>query len=460
VRQIPLSMGIAWMFALLFSSRFLDTRKALPRAHRIIRGFILWGVFVCAMALVGSYRISIINATLFVGLGAIVLLVIAVVAVMQGNRPARYFLLAWTILLLGVIVYILRTIGILPTNTFTEFTMVWGSASEAILLSVALAARLRAMKEQQEQAQHRQLQAQHALFSTQREKLEAQRALNAVQQEALEAERKAHDELKATQAHLIQQEKMASLGLLSAGIAHEIKNPINFMKISNQTLEARVTDLQAFITDLLSEETDETLREAFTQRFDGLHSQIALIKEGSERVQAIIAGMRSASRRDEAAGKQPIDPTEGLRSTVELVKASWKSLVDFDVSGLSAGARVSGHASALNQVFTNLMVNAAQAIEDRLKADPTGPRGTIRIGSRIERDCLLMDFEDNGGGMSEEVRSKLFTPFFTTKDRERGTGLGMGICLGILEEHGGRLLVESTIGKGSVFSVSLPLLQT
>jgi two-component system NtrC family sensor kinase len=267
-----------------------------------------------------------------------------------------------------------------------------------------------------------------------------------------------HEHLKATQAHLIQQEKMANLGLLSAGIAHEIKNPVNFMTISNQTLEIRLKELQTFITDLLSDDPDPELMQAFAQRFEGLHSQVELIKEGSQRVQAIIAGMRSASRHDESSEKQAIDPVEGLLATLELVKASWKTLVDFDVSGLFPGARISGHGSALNQVFTNLLVNACQAIEERINSTPGSARGRMRMSSATESDQLLIRIEDNGCGMSEAVKAKLFTPFFTTKGSDRGTGLGMGICLGILEDHGGRLEVESQQGKGTAMLLCLPLM--
>lgn len=291
-----------------------------------------------------------------------------------------------------------------------EDTMQFGSACEAMLLSLALAARLRTL---------------------QREKDEAWK-------------------------HLVQKEKMANLGLLTAGISHEIKNPAQFLTLGAANVESRLKELQNFIADLTNDDPDAELNEAFNTRFDGLYKQLGVVKEGSDRIQAIIQGMRHASRQDESGPKTLFDPVKGLLATVELVKPTWKTSIDFDVSGLTEGTLVMGYGSALNQVFTNLLVNGCQAIEERQKTAARDFTGNMTLHSHNHESELVITIEDNGCGMSPETRQRIFEPFFTTKDSERGTGLGMGICAGILQDHGGRLEIESTLGEGSRMTIHLP----
>jgi two-component system NtrC family sensor kinase len=289
--------------------------------------------------------------------------------------------------------------------------MLWGSAAEAILLSVALAAHIRLLKNEKDSALHQ----------------------------------------------AAQQEKMANLGMLSAGVAHEINNPNNYMRLSADNLEAKVADMRAFVNDLLDEDSDE-IRVEFEARFKAMEAQVALVREGSARIAGIVQGMRASSRKDDQKGI--FDPVAGLEATTEIVKANYKTVASFDLRGLLARGNIEGHASQMNQVFTNLMVNGCQAIEEKLRSTGRNEPGEIRLTSTIDDEWLRISVTDSGAGMPEHVKSRLFEPFFTTKGSDRGTGLGMGICKGIVESHGGHLEVESVQGVGTTMTVVLPLRPT
>lgn len=268
-----------------------------------------------------------------------------------------------------------------------------------------------------------------------------------------------HEELDTVHKQLVQQEKMAQLGLLSAGVAHEINNPNNFLSISAQTVEQRLQELKSFIDSLLEDEADPELRESFQSRFSALFSQLSLVKDGSSRIATIVKSMRAASRND-SGEMRPFDPAEGLLATVQLVSSTWKQKVRFDTQAVTARAHVMGHASQLNQVFTNLMVNACHAIEEKQTASGDTTPGVVSLSTQIDGEFIVIGIEDSGCGMPEHVRKRLFEPFFTTKGAERGTGLGMGICRAIIDEHRGRIDVDSTAGVGTTFRVFLPVTES
>jgi signal transduction histidine kinase len=267
-----------------------------------------------------------------------------------------------------------------------------------------------------------------------------------------------HDQLDATHKQLVKQEKLAGLGLLSAGVAHEINNPNNFINLSADSAEAAIGNLATFINDLMDDDDSADLRREFTERFDKINQHLRLVKEGSHRIAGIVQGMRSVSRSD-ADQRRPFKPADGLLSTVELVKTTYKHVAEFDTAGVAMdGAQVNGYASQVNQVFMNLMVNGCQAIEEKLRSDGRQQeKGLLTLGTRTVGDEVLITIADNGCGMPEEIKARLFEPFFTTKGVERGTGLGMGICRGIIDDHQGRIEFSSQPGVGTTVTVALPI---
>jgi ABC-type amino acid transport substrate-binding protein/nitrogen-specific signal transduction histidine kinase len=264
----------------------------------------------------------------------------------------------------------------------------------------------------------------------------------------------AHEALKNTQTKLVQAEKMASLGTLTAGVAHEINNPTNFVHVGAQNLEADLGKVQQFIIDLAGDDADEEILNTFKQQFAPLFEHLATIQDGTERIKTIVQDLRSFSRLD-GAEKDPVKITDCVQSTVNLVRTKYLEVTEI-VTEFNDAPVIPCHPAQLNQVFMNLIVNACDAITDKQRKQHSKQRGKITIGCRQTGSMVEISLTDNGSGMSEETKNKLFEPFYTTKGVGEGTGLGMAISFGIIEEHGGTISVQSTEGAGSVITVKLP----
>lgn len=273
-------------------------------------------------------------------------------------------------------------------------------------------------------------------------------------------------ELEEQQAQLIQTEKLASLGQMAAGVAHEINNPVSYVMSNLGSLDQYFSSLAPLMQlqrELLAPQEDESggvtaeilerMRELW-QREDVeyiLGDLPELIEEslaGTRRIKEIAQSLRSFARED-SGEPQLVDVNVELASTLKIVwnELKYKCEVKRDFGPLPA---VSCHPTQIAQVFTNLLVNAAQAIETR---------GEIRIRTRHEGNEVVVEVADTGKGMTQETLSKLFTPFFTTKPRGQGTGLGLSVSYGIITRHKGRIDVQSEPGKGSTFIVRLPAAQ-
>lgn len=277
-----------------------------------------------------------------------------------------------------------------------------------------------------------------------------------------------HDELQSTyqrlagtQEQLLHSEKMASIGQLAAGVAHEINNPIGYVHSNLGTLQEYVGALFALIeaheSALQSADPHASREEmrARRERLDvdfiigDLPKLLAESREGIERVTRIVQDLKdfSYTGRDEAM--RPSDLQKGLESTLNIVWNDLKYKVRLE-RHYSELPLVECHQSEINQVLMNLLINAGQAIENR---------GTIIIATGAENNEAWISIADTGCGMAPETLQRIFEPFYTTKQIGRGTGLGLAIAYSIIAKHHGRIEVTSQPGAGSAFRVVLPVVQ-
>lgn len=292
---------------------------------------------------------------------------------------------------------------------------------------------------------------------------ERTRALTAANK-TLEAEKNLQTllnrQLKETQAHLIQSEKMASIGQLAAGVAHEINNPLGYIYSNLNSLKQYIQDLIQ-ITDYADKlaaqlpqghpdiQTFNRLKQDVD--LDFLKSDAANLVseslEGTTRAKKIVQDLRDFSRIDKHE-REMFDLEAGIDATLNIVnnELKYKAEIVKEYCGLKPFKCVGAQ---LNQVFMNLLVNAAHAIEDFGKI-------TVRTGY-LDQDWLWVEVEDTGKGMTDEVKAKIFDPFFTTKPVGQGTGLGLSLSYNIIKDHKGRIEVESELGKGTKFRIYLPV---
>jgi signal transduction histidine kinase len=265
---------------------------------------------------------------------------------------------------------------------------------------------------------------------------------------------KQNREIIDTQQQLVLAEKMVSLGTLTAGVAHEINNPTNFVYVSAQNMHVDLEKFKTFLFALAGDDADDEVLESFKQHFDPLFEQIDTIQNGSERIKTIVQDLRSFTRLDEADNKA-VRITECLISTLNLVRSKYRDQIAFG-SSFNFDPKIHCQPSQLNQVFMNILVNACEAIDMDQESDRK-TKGYVNIITDLADDQLQITFTDNGCGMDEETKNKLFEPFYTTKGVGEGTGLGMSISFGIIQDHKGSIDIISEVGKGSQFIISLPL---
>lgn len=267
---------------------------------------------------------------------------------------------------------------------------------------------------------------------------------------------KMYHDLANTQAQLVQSEKMASLGQLTAGVAHEINNPINFVSAGINSLRTNFTDIMELMWGYLALKPQEDNRIPL-QNLDKLRKEIEVeelieeseklfksIKNGANRTTEIVKSLKNFTRLDESTLKTA-DIHEGLDSTLVILMNQIKDRITI-IKDYGKLEPIECYPGQLNQVFMNILSNAVQAIKSE---------GTITIQTRYQGDKVMVSIKDTGMGMSEAVRKHIFDPFFTTKDVGEGTGLGLSISYGIIEKHKGKIEVKSEPGQGTEFIICL-----
>jgi len=411
-----------------------------------------------------SYQLINLNASI-----SLLLIVAAVYSIRKGYRQGKFFLIAWTFFLFGVTVFALKDFGLLPFNNFTNFALPVGSVVEILLLSFALADRINVLKQEKELSQQ-----QAFLAIQENEKL--------VREQNIQLEQKVHErtvdlesrnnelnqallELRTTQKQLAESDKMASIGQMTAGIAHEMNNPINFVQSNVIPLKRDIDDILDLISDANALEINEQLPlkiEAFKKKYkeydvdfvkDEIVQLLSGIEDGAKRTAEIVRGLRVFSRMDRNE-LVSADINECLYSTLVVMKNMTKAEVTLNVDLGDNIPKIDCYPGKLSQVFMNLVTNAVQAT----RIDGRQPKDrVIDVKSFMENNRICVTIADNGTGIPQELQEKIFEPFFTTKGVGEGTGLGLSIVAGIIGEHKGAISFESISGKGTTFLVTLPV---
>lgn len=264
-------------------------------------------------------------------------------------------------------------------------------------------------------------------------------------------------ELESLQMKIVQSEKMASLGRLAAGVAHELNNPVAFIYSNLDFLQKDLAALCAIVDcyeqyELPSEIAERVQKVREAHRF---HTSQAAIEEmihdcmdGAQRIRDIVQNLRTFSRLDEAEIKHT-EIHDGINSTLRILSKYFGGsnvILKKDFGDLPP---VEGYAGQLNQVWMNILANAAQALP------PTG--GQVCIATRLVGDHVRIEISDTGKGIPKDELDRIFDPFFTTKELGEGMGLGLSISFGIIKNHKGDIRVSSEVGKGTTFTISLPI---
>ncbi|MGZ3859965.1 MAG: sensor histidine kinase [Flavisolibacter sp.] len=448
---------------ILFATAFLNTRVNAPYFHRLFRMLLVCYLLIIGIVVTGRFMLG----TILVELTSLILVLSFFAAAWQtltrGYKPARFFLIAWTLLLLSVIVFILKDFDILPYNSFTVSSMQIGSAIEAVLLSLALANKINVYKKEKHQAQLetlRSLEENRKLITEQNVLLEKKVAERTGEWQSANRELiRAMDNLKATQAQLLQKEKMASLGELTAGIAHEIQNPLNFV---NNFSEINVELSREILEEISRLEIEASDKNNLEELIHSLVENEAKINRHGKRADSIVKGMLQHSR-SQTGTKEFFDintlADEYLRLSYHGLKArdkNFQSLYETDLDQSIGKLHIVPQ--DMGRVLLNLFNNAFYSVNEKKKILNSSFQPRVQLQTKRMEDRVEIRIRDNGSGIPTRVIDKIFQPFFTTKPTGEGTGLGLSLSYDIITKvHHGEMKVNTHEGEFAEFIIVLPL---
>lgn len=453
---------------IVFAGQFLHVRENSKWLYKLMIGYSVLYLLALITSILGYFQFS-FNLINFCAMFSLILIFGSIQIYRRGFKPALYFVVAWLFFLIGIVIFVMKDYGVFAYNSLTRFALPVGSALEVVLLSLALADRINQLKREKEVEQEEKLFAlseNERIIKQQNATLES-KVNERTRELALANEELSHtlSNLKSAQAQLVDAEKMASLGQMTAGIAHELNNPINFVSGNITPLKRDIEDLFQVIDNLDEIMPEDAEIHEKVKNIKQLSKDLELpfirteidqllkgIEDGASRTSAIVRGLRVFSRLDEDALKKA-DINECLISTLIILKSNMRGeamiIEDLDPNM----KEVSCFPGKLNQVFMNIINNAVQATAGLGR---TREERKIWISTKYDPNHVTVRIKDNGVGIPDSVKQRIFDPFFTTKEVGEGTGLGLSIVLGIVNDHQGKIVVDSQEGVGTEFIITLP----
>jgi signal transduction histidine kinase len=456
---VHLMGAVSGITTIFFTRSFLRLKEYTPVIDKVLMGY---AVLYCVALILcfAGYGIESYNVINFCAASSILLIVASLRARRKGNRSAGFFLLAWSVFIVACTIFAMKDFGVLPYNFWTVYSLPFGSAIEGVLLSFALADKINVLRKQKEEADALRIKT----IESQNEMLETKVHQRTAQlEEAKDYIQSQYDHLRLTQKQLVESEKLAGLGQMTAGIAHELNNPINFVTSNVGPLQRDIADVLTVLDayralgkeptphdlERLQQQCEELdiafVRKEITQLVQG-------IEEGSKRTAEIVKGLRIFARTDKDT-LIAANINECIQSTLVVMKGVIKGHVTVHKDLMGDIPEVECFPGKLNQVIANLLSNAIHAT--RIPGRSEAQRN-VWISSEYDQDYVRIRVKDDGCGIDSQEIEKIFVPFFTTKAVGEGTGLGLAIARGIIEEHNGRIEVDSHPGKGTEFILHLP----
>jgi len=418
--------SLAGVFGILFTMKFLNTKVITPKIHKTL--YFIMALYIIALILV-FFKFT-LTAAIFeeiAGLSSSLFVLFAVIYIYRlGYKEARYYLIAWSAFIVGIILFVLSDARILILLTDSVDTLQIGSAFEALFMSFALADRFNMYKKEKEEL----VLQQNVILETKVNERTSELSTALL-------------ELKETQDQLILHEKLASLGKMTSGIAHEIQNPLNF-----------VNNFSDLSRELIKEAKDAPSEEERNEILTDLDKNLEKIHHHGKRADSIVKNMLMHSRSSPMT-KEATDinglVNEAINFSYNAIKSKNIGFTCEVIKDLDPHMpEVHVIAQDMSRVLLNLFNNAFYAVKEKVNAK-------VEVSTKLKGKLCEIRIRDNGSGMPEHVKQKIFEPFFTTKPSGEGTGLGLSICYDIIKTHNGELKVDTKENEYTEFNITFAI---
>ena len=432
---------LAMVTLLLFTRRMLNTAILMPRLDRGLKVCMVLNV-LAPLGLFFAFSQAIKPSYLLVAVSTVLILASGVVGSLQRQRSAYYFVLAFAALCVALFMAQIRGFGLTPNMDTTTNYIQLGSAIEMLLLAFALADRFNVLRHEKERAQTEAMQAQQAALQTLQS---SERLLEARVQARTTELTTALEQLQHTRDDLVQTEKLASLGALVAGVAHELNTPIGNALTTASTLQHRMQEFGNTVSrgELRRSALDEVVREG--------QEMADLITRSCERASQLINSFKQVAVDQTSEQRRHFDLRTLVEDNIDALRPSFKRAPWEITIDIPNGLDCDSYPGPLGQVLTNLVQNAT------LHAFSGRTQGRLRISASEMAGSIELRVEDDGKGMDSNTLAHIFEPFFTTRLGQGGSGLGLSVSLNIATGMlGGSLTASSQLGQGSCFTLRFP----